>query len=114
MLMCFEEATEMWKESFEISAQPYTETCTAVLKFFLSITIRLCNALDWVSNVRPMGQNRPGKDSHPAHWMALENVKEGLNCMYCILIHFTAFPTAKILPDDHSYDTKVIMSKINN
>lgn len=84
---------------------------TKVFKFSLSITIRLCNALDWVSNVRPMGQNRPGKDSHPAHWMALENVKEGLNCMYCILIHFTAFPTAKILPDDHSYDTKV---KINN
>lgn len=52
---------------------------TKVFKSSLSITIRLCNVLDRVSNVRPMGQNWPGKNSHPAHWMALENVKEGLN-----------------------------------
>lgn len=30
-----------------------------------------------VSNIRPGGQNRPGKDSNPAHWSVLENVKEG-------------------------------------
>lgn len=30
-----------------------------------------------MSNVRPGGQNQPGKDSIPGCWTALENVKEG-------------------------------------
>lgn len=30
------------------------------------------------SNIRPGGQNRPGKDSSLAHWQA-ENVKEGIH-----------------------------------
>lgn len=28
-----------------------------------------------VSNIKPVGQNRPGQDSNPAHWTSLENVK---------------------------------------
>lgn len=32
-----------------------------------------------VSNTRPGGQKQPGTDSSRAHWVALENVKEGIN-----------------------------------
>lgn len=32
-----------------------------------------------VSNIRPLGQNRPSKDSNPAHWLVLENVKEKIH-----------------------------------
>lgn len=45
-------------------------------------TERSCSWLDplksGVSNTSPGGQNWPGKDSEPAHWMASENVNIGL------------------------------------
>lgn len=36
-----------------------------------------------VSNMRPVGKNRPGKDSNLIHWMALENIKNGINFELC-------------------------------
>lgn len=32
-----------------------------------------------VTNIRPVGQNQPSKNSNPSHSMALENVKEDVN-----------------------------------
>lgn len=32
-----------------------------------------------LSNIRLVGQNRPGRDSNPVHWTALKNVKEGID-----------------------------------
>lgn len=32
-----------------------------------------------VSNLRPRDQNQPSKDSSPAHWTAMENVKKSIN-----------------------------------
>lgn len=44
----------------------------------LSIVLDLSSSCKaGVSNIRPRGQNRPGKDSNPAHWSVLENVKGG-------------------------------------
>lgn len=49
-----------------------------------------------VSNIRPVGQNRLGKDSSPAHWTALENYEEGMNFgLICLYFSFTAFPGDK-------------------
>lgn len=74
-----------------------------------------------VSNLRPGGQNRPGKDSKQAHLMVLENMKDGFGkhegwlklwTIICILISFTLFPTDKDLPQCHSYYTKVKVRKV--
>lgn len=44
----------------------------------LSIVLDLSSSCKaGVSNITPGGQNRPGKDSNPAHWSVLKNVKEG-------------------------------------
>lgn len=57
-----------------------------------------------VSNIRPMGQNLPGKGSSKAHWMALENVTEDIY----FFSFLTAFTYKKNLPHCQSYITKVI------
>lgn len=33
--------------------------------------------------MRPVGKNRPGKDSNLIHWMALENIKNGVIFEFC-------------------------------
>lgn len=61
-----------------------------------------------VPAARPWGHNWPDKNSNhsnPAHWTALENIKEG--------IHF-GLPTNKRPPHGHSYYTKVIDKKLND
>lgn len=61
-----------------------------------------------VSNMRPRDQNQPAKDFNPAHWMALENVKESIHFVKYILTHFTSFSTDKDFPCHQSYDTTVM------
>lgn len=54
-----------------------------VYVFFISLSLTIKTVRErseaWVSNIRPVGQNRLGKDSSPAHWTALENYEEGMN-----------------------------------
>lgn len=50
----------------------------------------------------PGDQNQPAKDFNPAHWMALENVKESIHFVKYILTHFTSFSTDKDFPCNHS------------
>lgn len=60
--------------------------------FFLSL-IRFGSG---VSNIWLGGQNRPGRDSNPVHWVSLENVKKvidfGLLTLHSI---FRSFPAGK-------------------
>lgn len=49
--------------------------------------------------------DRAGKDSNPAHWSALGNVKKGINCVFLTFtfINFMALPNNK----GHSYYTEI-------
>lgn len=59
-----------------------------------------------INRFRSFMMDRAGKDSKPAHWSALVNVKKGINCVFLTFtfINFMALPNNK----GHSYYTEII------
>lgn len=58
----------------------------------LPLLYKLCKRMGWaktgVSNIRPGGQNYPGKNSNPNHSAALENVKECIDFELLMVIKY--------------------------
>lgn len=65
--------------------------------------------ISWVLNIKHGGQKWTNKDSDPANWMALENVKEEILFLTfkCVLITFTAIPANDKLSHSNLYYTTV-------